>query len=209
MKSFLGILFLLVGILCFASDSAALETIVSVDFSKSQLSFRTFEGHAVVELKDLAPNGEIGAPGLPVLSTYVAIPGNMLAQNVEILHMACEALPGEYEIYPQQVPLCISGTEVHPFKKNMDIYRSPFPYPRENATLTHQGDLAGKAKKAGPPPIEGRAGMFVARKNAAYPYRSRARTFCGLLLAMANTEVPDWTRIWARVRAAVSAAKSA
>ena len=27
------------------------------------------------------------------------------------------------------------------------------------------------------------------------PYRSSVRTFCGALLAMDNTEMPDWTRI--------------
>ena len=66
-------------------------------------------------------------------------------------------------------------------------------------------------KNSRPGLATGPAGDFqVVMAGVALPhaYRSRARTFWGFWLAMESTVVPDCTRIWARVRAAVSAAKS-
>jgi len=143
MGTCLRCLFVLGGMLCLVLPLWAGETVVSLEFSKGDLSFTSFEGHSVATLKECAPNGEIGAPGLPVLRSYVAIPGNMLAYRVEILQAALEEIPGTYDIYPQQIPLRISGTEVHPFQKNMAIYQSSLPYPAQNVELLHQADLGG------------------------------------------------------------------
>ncbi len=55
------------------------------------------------------------------------------------------------------------------------------------------------------------AGLLSSRLATLKPpaYCSRASTFCGLWLAIESTVVPACTRIWLRVRAAVSLAKSA
>jgi len=50
-------------------------------------------------------------------------------------------------------------------------------------------------------------GYESTRVRLRYP-PSNARTLCGVVLAMASTLVPAFTRIWARVRLDVSTAKS-
>src|SRR5882724_12951156 len=59
------------------------------------------------------------------------------------------------------------------------------------------------------PAALGAAGLLGCFLHYSGDYFSRARACCGLELAMANTAVPACTRIWARVRRALSAAKSA
>lgn len=143
MRAWMKVLFIFLGTLSMVCPAFAGETVVSVDFFKEDLSFRAFEGHDVIDLRECTWDGEIGAPGLPVLKSYVAIPGNMHAFKAAVLDITWEVLPGLYDIYPQQIPLRISGTEIHPFQKNNAIYSSSSLYPREVVKLGQQGDLGG------------------------------------------------------------------
>jgi hypothetical protein len=64
-------------------------------------------------------------------------------------------------------------------------------------------------KKPGPPSFGGPGNQFSKESNSRYTFAaalSTVSTFCGFELAIESTDVPACTRIWARVRAALSAA---
>ena len=119
----------------------------TAQFSKEDFSFSRLNEYDMVSLKDGDWLSELGKPMLPSQEIRIALPSGMAVTNVRVVSSSEEQIPGEYNIYPAQLPL---PTAPSPAKNDFippdaQTYSSPQPYPSELVKFINQTDLAGQS----------------------------------------------------------------
>ncbi len=116
----------------------------TVRFNESDLFVDENLDYDVVELEGCRTIDEVGAPQLPLLVTYVAIPQGVTVVGVEVLRTDAVDIPGYYEIFPVQEPQPIGSSPRDFVKPDPAIYHSSDPYPGKMVEFVHEADLAGQ-----------------------------------------------------------------
>lgn len=119
----------------------------TINFSKEDLNFDTFQGFDMMTMKECSHLTEYGKPMLPVKHLLIALPDDMKATDIRILSLQKQAIQGFYTIYPAQRPQKLgenptSNLDLH---LNRAAYLSPLLYPERIVHEGKQTDLAGQS----------------------------------------------------------------
>jgi len=82
----------------------------------------------VIRLESCGYIMKVGEPALPVKQVLVLLPPDGKVENVSVVVLDSEKLPGDYYIYPAQPPVW-NITVYEPVPPNSTIYNSSTPYP--------------------------------------------------------------------------------
>ncbi len=115
-------------------------------FSNNDLVFSTRMDYDVVEIRDAYLLNVPGQPAIPYVKLNVALPPGMKAEDVRILGLEEETLPGEYLIFPAQevIPFGRTAAEAHFVPPDARTYESLESFPSQFVELIGQTDLAGQ-----------------------------------------------------------------
>jgi hypothetical protein len=116
----------------------------AIQCNESDLFIGENLGFDVVELVGCRSTNEVGAPQLPLLVTYVAIPQDLSVIGVEVIETDPVEIPGFYKVFPGQEPQIIGATPYDIVVPDPAIYNSSDPFPREIVEFVQQADLAGQ-----------------------------------------------------------------
>lgn len=113
-------------------------------FSASDLQVSGQDGYAIPSLPGCEPGWEPGKPMLPIATCRLLIPAGASATGVEIVGSATETLPGDYRVFPVQMPRPVSAVQTPAFV-NPDplVYQSNQQYPLVSAELLGTGNKTG------------------------------------------------------------------
>ena len=116
----------------------------NVTFDPSMLEFESREGYNVVHVDGCRFDLKAGLPMLPVQTIRFAIPAGMRTVGVEVRSLEQIDLGNDFNIFPAQLPIRISDTEVHEFiEPDPAVYGSSSPYPADKAVPTGDGKMSG------------------------------------------------------------------
>jgi len=138
-------------LLILSSNGAAADFAVRhvVDFSARTVRFMPAgpDGMETVLMDGTRSSQVPGAPALPVLTLRVALPPGMTVEQVRLVDIRSETLPGRHLIAPADRPPVIGDGPLSPLPADPDpaIYRSKSPWPAEPVILRGQADLAGQS----------------------------------------------------------------
>ncbi len=119
----------------------------TINFSKEDLNFDTFQGYDIVTMKECSYLTEYGKPQLPAKRLLIALPDGMKVTDVRILSLQKQTIQGFYTIYPAQRPqkLGENPASTLDLQLNRAAYLSPLPYPERLVRGGKQTDLAGQS----------------------------------------------------------------
>ena len=123
----------------------AMEVKYTAQFSEADLSFRTLMGYDVVEIKDGNIINDIGKPMIPAKEIKVALPKDFAVKSVKVVATKSMEIKGEYNIFPAQPPIRISGKPGEFVQPDLDVYNSTAPYPGDLVKFIDMTDLAGQS----------------------------------------------------------------
>jgi len=131
-----------------ASDGkGAFSVRYTAQFSRDDFSFSQMKGYDLVGLKDGDWLAELGKPMLPSKEIKIALLAGMTVKSVLVVNCIEEQIPGEYNIYPAQLPLPTDASQANMdfIPPDQQIYSSSQPYPAEVVRFVNQTDLAGQS----------------------------------------------------------------
>ncbi|MCK4403680.1 MAG: hypothetical protein KAW02_01195 [candidate division Zixibacteria bacterium] len=145
----IGVLFSIISVMFFARpifSEDGYRVRFTAEFSAEELSFDRVMGYDMVRLKHGGYLAELGKPMLPSKEIKIALPSGMEVKSVQVLNTIQEEIPGEFNIFPAQLPrtIGISDEKVDFVEPDNVIYTSNQPYPSNLMEFTHQTDLAGQ-----------------------------------------------------------------
>lgn len=119
----------------------------TAQYSRDDFSFSQLNDYDMVSLKAGDWLSELGKPMLPSQEIRIALPSGMAVSNVLVVSKTEEQIPGEFNIYPAQLPLptAPSPTTNDFIPPDAQTYSSSNPYPSELVKFVNQTDLAGQS----------------------------------------------------------------
>ncbi len=121
----------------------------SVTFSENDMSFSKYvhsdDTFDVVHLSRANPLIDpLGFPSLPFIRVYMLIPQDRRCVSVNITNLDTVSLPGQYYVFPCQLPKLTNGGLPPPFvEPDSAAYSSTSLYPDGFATLIGEGFSSG------------------------------------------------------------------
>lgn len=130
----------------FALPAHPKELAVTIKFSVKDLTITEHEGFHLVQLTGCQNCEDAGFPWLPSRNAYVALPGGVTVDKVEVADLAWSEVPGNYDVLPTPMPQRVHDQE-EPLPPgaalNSTFKALGLVYPDNPVILTHQADLAG------------------------------------------------------------------
>jgi len=116
----------------------------TAEFSPNDLRISRADGFDKVELRWATYVRQPGAPLLTERTVYLLVPPDAEVTGVKVLAEEMADLPGEYDLYPTQMPRTLSTTTPPAFvPQDAEIYGSSEPYPRTVLSYWSTGIKSG------------------------------------------------------------------
>ena len=113
-------------------------------FSRSDLTIGAQDGYVIPGLPNCEPVWTPGMPRLPICVCRILIPPGTRAKDVQVKTVSQEEVPGEYLVYPAQMPRPVSDREAPAFEPgDWQVYESDQPWPTFVAELQGTGEKCG------------------------------------------------------------------
>ena len=114
----------------------------TLDYPSTEFSFYKENGFDRIKALEFSLRGEPGTPELPAVYLNYIIPPNAKAESLIVTQSDFVQMPGEYYIYPAQLPRVI-GESVPWVGPDPSIYNSDELFPGEFIRITGEGIMDG------------------------------------------------------------------
>ncbi len=115
------------------------------EFSFEKIDFKKIDNYDWINLEGCdAHLEEVGKPIIPFKNINILIPPSAEISSIEILELEKKELPGNYYLYPAQMPRPISEYDKeYPFIIDREFYETKEEYPKEIYKIISSGNKSG------------------------------------------------------------------
>lgn len=89
------------------------------------------DGYQILEFENTQQQAKTGYPVLPYMSVSLLLPPGKAAESIEFIGSHNTQVPGNYNLYPQQMVRPVSQQRSGRFTKDIEVYNSSEKYPQQ------------------------------------------------------------------------------